>query len=35
VDATSLQAAWGGEGVKVIAAGDYVWTIRDGDEGYT
>jgi len=35
VEATSLQAAWGDQGVKVIEAGNYVWAVRDGDEGYT
>ena len=35
VEATNLQAAWGDEGVKVLKAGNYVWTIRGSEEGYT
>ncbi|EGN94203.1 hypothetical protein SERLA73DRAFT_144703 [Serpula lacrymans var. lacrymans S7.3] len=32
---SGLQAGWGSEGVEVLPAGNYVWTIRSSDSGYT
>ncbi|KAF5347775.1 hypothetical protein D9756_010313 [Leucocoprinus leucothites] len=33
-DSPSLQAGWG-KGVIILPAGNYVWTIRKEDDGYT
>ncbi|OJA15415.1 hypothetical protein AZE42_13912, partial [Rhizopogon vesiculosus] len=33
--AQNLQAAWGSGFVTVLPAGNYVWTIRYTDTGYT
>lgn len=35
VQDTSLQAAWGDDGVIVLPAGMYVWTVRGTDSGIT
>ncbi|KAK6525860.1 hypothetical protein TWF281_010904 [Arthrobotrys megalospora] len=32
---SSLQVGWGDTGAVVIPAGEYVWTIRSGNEGFT
>ncbi|KAK6360948.1 hypothetical protein TWF730_007063 [Orbilia blumenaviensis] len=31
----NLEVGWGKTGAVVIPPGNYVWTIRDGDDGYT
>ena len=31
---THLQAAWGSEGVKVMSAGNYVWTFTNNGQGF-
>jgi hypothetical protein len=35
VSDSTLKASWGVAGVSVVPSGDYVWTVRKTDDGYT